>query len=70
MAEAAQHLVETLRKGMRTHEDQADHLAFLAEVAGDASLAAALHNLARMQRVKALQLMGQIAALMVQHGMI
>lgn len=70
MFEAAQHLVDTLRKGMRTCEDQADELAFLARIANDAAAAATLNSLARMQRVKALQLQGQIAALRVQYGMI
>ena len=63
MSEAAQHLVETLRKGVQTCEGMADELAFMAKVADHATAAAALYNLARMQRVRALQLQGQIAAL-------
>ena len=70
MSEAAQHLVETLQKGVQTCEDQADHLALLAKVADNTAAATALLNLARMQRVRALQLQGQIAALRAQYGMI
>lgn len=51
-------------------EEQADDLACMAKAADNAGVARALYVLARMQRVKALQLQGQIAALRVYYGMI
>lgn len=55
---------------MQTCENQADDLVWLANLVDHAPAAATLYTSARMQRVKALQLQGQIAALRVQSGMI
>lgn len=70
MSEEAQHLLDALRKSVQVSEDHANELVLLAQVIGNAPAAATLCKMARMKRVKALELHGQIAALRIQRGMI
>lgn len=52
---------------MQAYEDHADYLVARAKITDDVSLEAALYTMARMHRVRVLQLRGMIAALRIQH---
>ena len=70
VSEVARHLVESLWKGVQTCEKHVDDLVWLAKIVDHAPAVATLYTLARMQRVKALQFQGQIAALTVRYRVI